>query len=140
MMNGLAHSARNIVFFALLVSGACSGPQAVTTHYENGAVASTGTHLRQLRSGPWTDFYKSGKKQSEGTYENDVQTGLWTYWFDNGNKEMEGRFDDERRNGTWKSWYENGPKACSSADNLCCAGLGSTRTEPHAKRAPSSPA
>lgn len=99
---------RLVLLPALLVVGSCSGAATVTSHYENGQVSSTGAHVRQLRSGPWTEYFPDGRKQCEGSYENDVQTGLWTYWFENGNKEMEGRFEDERRDGEWRSWHENG--------------------------------
>ena len=99
---------RHILLLALLAGCATSGAPTVSSRYENGRLASTGGHVRELRSGPWTDYFPNGRKQCEGLYENDVQTGLWTYWFENGNKEMEGRFEDERREGEWTSWYENG--------------------------------
>ena len=111
-MEGFDAPARLLILPALLACGACSGAAIVTSHYENGQVSSTGGHVRQMRSGPWTEYFPSGGKQCEGSYENDVQTGLWTYWFENGSKEMEGRFEEERRDGDWRSWYENGaPRA-----------------------------
>jgi antitoxin component YwqK of YwqJK toxin-antitoxin module/peroxiredoxin len=99
---------RKFLLLALLASCSSSGAPTVTSRYEDGRLASTGGHVRELRSGPWTDYFPSGRKQCEGRYENDVQAGLWTYWFENGQKEMEGRFEDERREGEWTSWYENG--------------------------------
>jgi antitoxin component YwqK of YwqJK toxin-antitoxin module/peroxiredoxin len=100
--------AREVLLLALIAGGSCSGAPTVTSHYDNGRLSSTGGHVRELRSGPWTDYFPNGGKQCEGSYENDVQTGLWTYWFENGNKEMEGRFENERREDAWTSWYENG--------------------------------
>lgn len=99
---------RKALLLALLAGCSSAGAPTVSSRYENGHLASTGGHVHELRSGPWTDYFPNGRKQCEGRYENDVQAGLWTYWFENGNKEMEGRFEDERREGEWTSWYENG--------------------------------
>ncbi len=98
------------LLLSLTLSAFCScvGPVPVTAHFADGNVSSSGTHLRGLRSGPWTDYYDTGRKQSEGQYVDDVQSGMWTWWFENGNKEMEGRFVDEKRDGVWTTWYENG--------------------------------
>ncbi len=103
---------RIALLLALLAGCSSSGAPTVNARYENGRVASTGEHVHELRSGPWTEYFQDGRKKCEGRYEDDVQTGLWTYWFENGNKEMEGRFENERREGDWTSWYENGsPRA-----------------------------
>jgi antitoxin component YwqK of YwqJK toxin-antitoxin module/peroxiredoxin len=107
-MRAFDRSVARALFVGVACCASCSGPHPVTTHYDNGNVASVGGHVRGLRNGPWIDYYESGQKRSQGDYDNDVQTGDWMYWFANGNKEMEGRFVDERRDGEWRSWHENG--------------------------------